>query len=217
MNTRLTLVRHGHTDWNSLGRYQGHAPTPLSEIGRAQAAYLATALAKAAPIAALYSSDLLRCRQTAAPIAAALGLEVRLDPRFREIDYGTWQGLTRGEVAELDPENYMAYVADPVNVSIPGGESQRMLAARVLAGLTDVLTAHAGEHICIVTHGGPIREILRCFDLWGGGIPAGNASWTELRIVNNTTAAELLRLMDTSHLPPDLRSDGQGTRFISQE
>ncbi len=79
------------------------------------------------------------------------------------------------------------------------------------------LTVHAGEHICIVTHGGPIREILRRFDLWGGGIPASNASWTELRVVNNTMTAELLRLMDTSHLPPDLRSDGQGTRFISQE
>lgn len=217
MNTRLTLVRHGHTEWNSLGRYQGHAPTPLSEIGRAQAAYLAAALVKAAPIAALYSSDLLRCRQTAGPIAAALGLDVRRDPRFREINYGTWQGLTRGEVAELDPENYAAYMADPMNVSIPGGESQRMLAARVLAGLGDILAAHAGEHVCIVTHGGPIREILRRFDLWGGGMPAGNASLTELRVVSETGMAELLCLMDTSHLPPNLRPDGQGTCFISQE
>jgi probable phosphoglycerate mutase len=171
MNTRLTLVRHGHTEWNSLGRYQGHAPIPLSEIGRAQAGYLATALAKAAPIAALYSSDLLRCCQTAGPIAAALGLEVQLDPRFREIDYGTWQGLTRGEVVELDPENYAAYIADPMKVSIPGGESQQMLAARVLAGLGEVLAAHAGEHVCIVTHGGPIREILRRFDLQARVIP----------------------------------------------
>lgn len=217
MSTHLTLVRHGHTEWNSLGRYQGHVPTPLSEIGRAQASYLAAALAKAAPIAALYSSDLLRCRQTAKPIAAVLGLDVRLDPRFREIDYGTWQGLTRDEVATLDPENYAAYVADPANVPIPGGESQQMLAARVLAGLADVLAVHAGEHVCIVTHGGPIREILRRFDLWSGGIPAGNASLTELRIINSTMAAELLCLMDTSHLPPDLRSDSQGTRFISQE
>ncbi len=214
MITRLTLIRHGHTAWNAAGRYQGHAPVPLSERGLAQARCLAVALASGEPVAAIYSSDLPRCRQTAVPIAAALGLDVTYDARFRELDYGHWQGLTREELAALDDERYAAFRADPFEVQIPGGESQRMLAARVINGLMDVLAAHPGQHVLLVTHGGPIREILRHFGLWAGRYPAGNASRTVLEVGDGGTAAAVRLWSDVTFLPPELRPDTAGPQFV---
>ncbi|MBN1964478.1 MAG: histidine phosphatase family protein [Anaerolineae bacterium] len=215
MQTTLTLVRHGHTLWNGMGRYQGHAPTPLSERGQAQAGYLARAIAGDETITALYSSDLLRCRQTVAPLADALGLPVVYDARFRETDYGHWQGLSRDEIAAYDPVHNDAFRADPFYVIIPGGESYGQVAARVLAGLDDVLVAHSGEHVLLVLHGGPIREILRHFDLWGGGLPSGNASRTVLAVVSGGRAAALRVASDVSHLPPELRPDADGIAFLT--
>lgn len=217
--TIITLVRHGHTEWNGLGRYQGLAPVPLSEQGRLQAEHLARALASSGgpmgrPIQAIYSSDLLRCRQTAAPIAAALGLAVLFDLRLREADYGHWQGLTREEAARWDPEAYAAYRADPDNVAIPGGESHRLLANRVLAALADTLTQHGGGHVLLVTHGGPLRAILEHFGLWQGGHPPGNASRTVIA-VSPAGRVKMLLMGDVAHLPPALQPDQSGTTFIA--
>lgn len=214
----LTLIRHGHTAWNGMGRYQGHAPIPLSERGHAQVRHLAGALAQERGVTAIYSSDLLRCRQTAEPIARALGLGAVYDPRLREMDYGTWQGLTRQEVAALDAAHYAAYQADAFNVSVPGGESQRMLAGRVLAALADVLAMCRDGHAVIVTHGGPIREMLRRFGLWSGGVPVGNASRTVVRLADGDGGQAVLCVYgDTSYLPPELRPDAAGTQFLTQE
>jgi probable phosphoglycerate mutase len=210
--TTLTLIRHGHTPWNALGRYQGYAPIPLSERGRAQAQCLADAMAAGGTVTALYSSDLPRCRETAAPIAVALKLPVTPDPRLRETDYGNWQGLTLDEIKALDGEAFAAYQADPWQVAVPDGESQSMLARRVLAALADMLQTADGGHFVLVTHGGPVREILRHYDLWQGGLPSGNASRTVLRITGR--AAELVHSGDVTHLPPDLRPDQSGTAFL---
>ncbi len=208
----VTLIRHGLTEWNAQGRAQGHAPVPLSEQGQEQARLLAGALRGQQGITALYSSDLLRCRQTAAPLQAVLGLELRLDERFREIDLGNWQGLGRAEWEAYDSDNYAAYVADPVNVPFPGGENRPMLTARVMAGLRDVAAAHPGEHVLVVTHGGPIRAVLRYYDHWpyrpwtGGSPPVTNTSRTTLEIAPDGRSAALLTLLDTSHLPEPLIS-----------
>ncbi len=215
--TLLTLVRHGHTEWNGLGRYQGMAPVPLSERGRVQAEYLARALAGGAPeapIRAIYSSDLLRCRQTVEPIAMALDLPVVFDPRLREADYGHWQGLTREEAARWDAEAYAAYRADPDGVAIPGGESHHMLATRVGAALADVLARHRGEHVLLVTHGGPLRAILEHYGLWRGGHPPGNASRTMIAVSPDGRATALF-IGDVSHLPAALQPDLSGTTFIA--
>ena len=212
--TILTLIRHGHTEWNALGRYQGYAPIPLSSRGKAQAACLVGALDADPPVHAAYCSDLARCRQTVAPLAAALGLRVRYDPRLREIDYGNWQGLTRDEAAAWDAAAFEAYSADPENASIPGGENQRMLAGRVLAMLADMLAENSGRHILVVTHGGPIRAILRHYGLWQGGRPSGNASRTVLHI-SEAGEARLVLEGDIAHLPPELAPDPAGTTFIA--
>ncbi len=215
MATQLTLIRHGHTEWNGLGRYQGHAPIPLSARGLAQARCLAGALADGPTFAAIYSSDLIRCRQTVTPIAEGLGLPVTYDGRFREIDYGHWQGLTWTELDALDPVQYQAYRDRPFEVQIPGGESQQWLVKRVLAGLSDILAICAGTSVLLVTHGGLLREILRFFGLWQGGSPAGNASRTVIAIDATGRAAQVILQADVSHLPPDLRPESSGTAFIT--
>lgn len=215
MTTRLTLIRHGQTSWNGIGRYQGHAPIPLSERGKAQAKCLAAALAEDRLPAVVYSSDLVRCRQTAAPLVDALNTPVFFDVRLREMDYGNWQGLTRQEMAEMDKHAFARYRADPFNVPVPGGESQRMLASRVLAALDDILATNAGEHILIVAHGGSLREILRHYGLWSGGLPAPNASRSVLDLHPESGGAVPIMLGDLSHLPHELRPDQRGTAFIA--
>jgi broad specificity phosphatase PhoE len=214
MATLMTLIRHGHTAWNGLGRYQGHAPVPLSERGLAQATVLAEALAAEEGIGAIFSSDLARCRQTAAPLSAALGLPVQLDPRLREFNYGCWQGLTRAEAAAWDSEAFAAYSAAPETIRVPGGECQAELAARVRAALTDILGAHAERQVLVVTHGGPIRAILRHYGLWSGQRPSGNASCTVVEVSRDGTA-RLVVDGDVSYLPADLRPESSGTTFMA--
>ncbi len=215
MTTLLTMIRHGHTTWNAQGRYQGNAPIPLSDRGRAQAACLAEALAQENTIRAIYSSDLVRCRQTAEPLGMALGLPVQFDARFRETHYGRWQGMTLDEIKAYDSEALLAYQADPFTVPVPEGESQQMLQARVVAALKEALHQHAGDHLVLVTHGGPVREILRHFDLWQGGLPSGNASRTVLQLTEDGSSAVLLMGGDVSHLPPSLQPDLSGTTFLT--
>lgn len=215
MHIELTLVRHGHTEWNGLGRYQGQAPITQSDRGLALARCLAEALAVRPAYAAIYSSDLPRCTQTADLIAEALEMPVLVDARFREIDYGHWQGLTRNELAALNPDCFQAYRERQIDTRIPGGESQRLLQERVKAGLTDVLAAHPGERVLLVTHGGPIREVLCLFGLWQGGPPVGNASCTVLTVDETGQMAQIVQWADVTHLPPDLRPDSCGTTFIT--
>ncbi|MGQ9851316.1 MAG: histidine phosphatase family protein [Aggregatilineaceae bacterium] len=159
--TRVLCIRHGETDWNAAGRWQGHAPVPLNAVGRAQSQALASYLARNGwPLAALYSSDLPRALQTAQAIAEALGLPVRPDARLREIDLGEWQGLTREEVLAWDAERYAAYLADRDHVPTPNGETHLALRTRVLAAFDDITSRHAGQTVALVTHGGTLGVLL---------------------------------------------------------
>ncbi|MBN1965808.1 MAG: histidine phosphatase family protein, partial [Anaerolineae bacterium] len=166
MTTQVTLIRHGQSLWNPLGRLQGHGPVPLSELGKQQARRLAQALAEADSYTALYSSDLLRCRQTVAPVAGVLDMPVVYDERFRAFDFGTWQGFTGEELRQFDPVAWEAHEADPYGVAAPGGENLGMLLERVIDGLLDVVQAHPAGNVVLVTHSGPIGELLDYFKLW---------------------------------------------------
>ncbi len=206
MSTLLTLVRHGVTDWNQARRAQGLAPIPLNARGQAQARHLAAAMAGGEAVHAIYSSDLSRCVQTAAPVAVAFGLEIRLDAAFREYDLGFWQGLSGQEMQDYDPEHYARRKADPLRVPFPGGESRAMLTARVVARLEALLAQHGGEHVLIVTHSGPVHAALRHLGLWPpsqDGPAVLNTSRTVVR-VDGDGRAEALLLADVSHLPVDL-------------
>jgi len=181
MPTQALLIRHGETDWNALGRWQGNAPVPLNEIGLAQARALATYLA-AQPqrIDVIYSSPLTRARQSAQAIADALAMPVRTDDRLREVDTGDWQGLTRVEAAAWDPERFAAYQADWYNVPIPNGESRRQLQVRARAAFDDITARHLGATIALVSHGGTLGML---FESLLGKIERPTLSNTSLTIL----------------------------------
>ncbi|PJF49008.1 MAG: histidine phosphatase family protein [Chloroflexi bacterium] len=154
----LWLIRHGQTDWNLQGRWQGqtpHAP-PLNTTGLAQAHALATTLAQQAahtPFRAIYSSDLARAHQTAAILAARLGLGVRCDPRLREVNLGAWEGMLGEDVARLYPEMLDERRRNPAHARPPCGETVLELATRMSQALTDIANAHPDENVIIVSHG----------------------------------------------------------------
>jgi probable phosphoglycerate mutase len=159
--TTILLARHGETDWNRENRFQGHADPPLNETGRAQAAQLATALA-AEPLAAVYSSPLRRAFETAQILAAPHGLEPVPVDALREVDVGSWEGLTRAEIEERFPEQFARWRG--YEAGWEDGESYEEMSRRVIAGLLELATAHEGERILAVSHGGPVRAAYALAD-----------------------------------------------------
>lgn len=155
--TRIVLARHGETDWNRIGRWQGHADPPLNGIGRHQAEELADGLAEDG-IAAVYSSDLRRASETARVVGERLGLSVTEDPALREIDVGSWSGLTREEVSERYPEGFARWLDGEIGHD---GETREQLTERVVAAVERIAAAYDGETVLIVTHGGAIRALRR--------------------------------------------------------
>ncbi len=168
---RLLLIRHGETDWNASGRYQGQMDIPLNEAGVEQARILGHRLrnelsrptepgAPTGSIDAIYASDLARAWQTAEIVGAACGLTPRPEPRLRELSFGEWQGLTYQEIGERDPEALAAWNHDRVNGRPPGGESLGAMAARVSDLLDDVRREIRDGNVALISHGGTIRVIL---------------------------------------------------------
>lgn len=158
--TRLYLIRHGETEWNLTGRWQGHTDVPLNDVGLAQARLLAERMrVEAADATAIYSSDLARAWQTAELIGAALDLRPRPEAAFREIDIGWWGGLTRAEIEERDAAT-LAQLDEQEDLPRGGAETLRDLYNRASAALEQVVAAHANETVVIVTHGGTIRALL---------------------------------------------------------
>lgn len=184
METSLILARHGRTAWNAVGRWQGHADPPLDDEGRTQAAELAGSLV-AAGIGAIVSSDLARAVETAGIVAGRLGLPVTEDLRLREIDVGSWSGLTRAEVAERYPEGFARWQAGEIGHD---GETREQLAARVAAALVDVAALHPGATVLVVTHGGAIRAARR-LALGDPGEPVANCATVELVVRAATLGA----------------------------
>jgi probable phosphoglycerate mutase len=159
--TTILLARHGETDWNRENRFQGHADPPLNETGRAQAAQLAAVLA-AEPLAAVYSSPLRRAFETAQILAASHELEPVPVDALREVDVGSWEGLTRAEIEERFPEQFARW--RDYEAGWEDGESYEEMSRRVIAGLLELAAAHEGERILAVSHGGPVRAAYALAD-----------------------------------------------------
>jgi broad specificity phosphatase PhoE len=153
--TTLLLARHGETDWNRDGRWQGHSNTRLNESGRRQAAELAEELDG---VDVLYSSDLDRARETAEIVARRLGLEVRFDRRLRERSFGAWEGLTKEDIESRFAEPYRRWRAGKSH-GAEDAEPFEAFGARVQAFLEDVLARHPDETVLVIAHGGAIRVI----------------------------------------------------------
>ena len=159
--TTILLARHGETDWNREGRFQGHADPPLNESGRAQAAALARELA-GVELAVVYSSPLRRALETAEVVAAEHGLELVAVDALREVDVGSWEGLTRAEVEARFPEQLARWL--DYDQGWQDGESYEEMGRRVVPALLGLAAAHPGKRILAVTHGGPIRAAFALAD-----------------------------------------------------
>jgi broad specificity phosphatase PhoE len=154
--TTVYLARHGESDWNAEGRWQGNADRPLTDRGRRQAEELAGRLASV-PLDAVYSSDLRRARDTAEAVAAGQGLEVRALPALREVDVGSWSGLSRPEVEERFPEAFSRWRVG--GQGWEDGETYERMTERVVAAVLEIAAAHPDGAVLVVAHGGPIRAL----------------------------------------------------------
>ena len=154
--TIILIARHGQSDWNADKRWQGHSDRPLTQKGRGQAEALGARLAHI-DLDAIYSSDLRRARDTAAVVADSQGLDVRIEPDLREVDVGSWAGLTRAEAEERFPEGFARWTK-----GYPGwedGESYEAMTDRVIAAVKRIAAEHRDERVLVVSHGGPIRAM----------------------------------------------------------
>jgi glucosyl-3-phosphoglycerate phosphatase len=181
----LVLWRHGRTEWNLSGRFQGQLDPPLDEVGRAEVArsapLLAAGLSRGGTV--VVSSDLQRAVDTAAALTEILDVPLRQEPRLREHGMGSWEGLTRDEVAAQYPDQYAAWIAGEPVVD-RGGEDPAAVGERALAALADL---PAADVAVVVTHGGTAGRLMerllglephqrRLF------APLTNCAWSELTV-----------------------------------
>jgi broad specificity phosphatase PhoE len=158
--TLLLLARHGETDWNAAGRFQGHADRPLSDRGREQARKLAARVADV-PLAAIASSDLRRARDTAGIVAEPHGLEVVVEPALREVDVGSFSGLTSVEAAARFPDAYRRW-RETAEIPWSGGETYEQMADRAIPAALRLAEELADDDrpLLLVAHGGTLRALL---------------------------------------------------------
>ena len=157
--TRIFLVRHGATVLSAEDRFAGSTDVELSDDGRAQATRLAERLA-GEKLSAVYASPMGRTRETAAILAASHQVEVRTREALREIDHGRWEQMTRAEVEARYHDEYAAWEADPFTFAPQGGESGIAVMARALPALREIVIAHAGEKVLVVSHKATIRLLI---------------------------------------------------------
>lgn len=158
--TELLFIRHGETDWNRQHRFQGQIDVPLNTTGRRQAVCLAERLAGDRHDL-LLASDLQRALQTAAPLAEAWGMPAVPLPGLREQGFGIFEGLEVAVIQADHAELWQHWLAHDADFALPGGESARQFNTRVLAAVQDLVAAHAGRRLAVVTHGGVLDMLWR--------------------------------------------------------
>jgi broad specificity phosphatase PhoE len=202
--TRLVVIRHGQTAWNAGAgqeRFRGRTDLPLDDAGRAQACAVAGRL-QGEPVAALYTSPLLRARQTIKPLADAVGLPIQDHNDLLDIHYGRFQGLTHAQAAAAHAELYGLWRTTPGQVRFPGGESLADVQARLLALLDELTARHRGQTVVLVGHQ-IVNKVLSCTlldleldQIWR--VRQDTAGLNAFQQVNG--AWQTLRLNDTCHL-----------------
>jgi alpha-ribazole phosphatase len=203
MSTRLLIVRHGQTEWNSSGRFQGQTDIPLNPTGIKQAQAVAKRLASEQP-AAIYASDLQRAWQTAEIIHAALRSKpspaLVAEARLREMCFGKWEGLTYSEIQARQPKLLQRWESDLEHTTPPDGETFVGMAERVQAVLDAILATHIDATVILVAHGGPLQLMIA----QALGMPAGrfwqfhlsNASLSILQVYPEGAILNLLNCTD---------------------
>lgn len=156
---KVIFVRHGQTEWNTSGRYQGQSDVPLSAEGLEQARQLAEGF-PIDKIDAIYASDLTRAMQTARAVADKFGLDVHAEPAFRELHFGEWEGLTYDEIVNGWADAMKNFLLHPEVLVVPGGESFQQVQERATRRLNELLDEHEGQTIAIFAHGAVLRTML---------------------------------------------------------
>lgn len=205
---KLFLVRHGETEWNKLGRFQGQNDNSLNELGLAQARDTARAAISWKP-AALYSSPLCRTMQVAEEISRLVGISVIPDPRLKELDLGELEGVTGEEMRTGWPKVYQTWRNDPQAVMMPGGESLVQLQERTWQSLQSLENAHGqGDVIVVVSHNFAIRAL--CGKLLGLPLSHFHRMYLSLGSVStmekNSLGWRLLTYNSTCHLSSENRT-----------
>ncbi len=198
---RLFVLRHGQTAWNAEQRIQGHLDMPLNDTGQWQARCLAQAL-HGETLSAIYSSDLQRARDTTAPLAQAQGLAVQLEPGLRERHFGCFEGHSFAEIEARWPDQALRWRQRDPDFGPGGGEPLRDFYERSVACALHLASAHAGQSIALVAHGGVLDCLYRAalgIDLsaprsW----PVANA--TVNRLLCTPQGLTLVGWNDASHL-----------------
>lgn len=202
----LLLIRHGQTAWNQGGRILGRSDVPLDAEGRAQANLLANRL-RPVPLAGLYTSPLVRARQTAEAIATGHSqLQLQIVDSLVELDPGAWEGLPSEALLQRDPDFVSRWTADPGHTRIPGGETLGECQLRALTAIERIARAHApGPPVAIVTHKLVLSSLicailglpLRYYSLIGQNNAAINlVAW------RSDGTLRLVRLNEVAHLEP---------------
>lgn len=200
--TRVLVLRHGQSEWNASGRWQGQADPPLTALGFEQAGIAGRLLAsECPPFDAVMSSDLERARHTAESVARSVGCEVlTTDPRWRENDAGEWQGLMASEIREQWP-GYLENGRRP-----PGFETPASTWSRAEAALTDIQARWPGGCVLVISHGGVIRVMRQHLAGVDNRFPNLSGSWFETDDGSEWKVGSLLFPLDLA--AEDLRNSG---------
>jgi len=158
--TEIILIRHGETEWNLSGRWQGHADSALSPRGIAQAEALALRMTSE-PVDVVYVSDLERALHTARLVGTPSGWDCVPMKELRERDLGVLEGLTTDEMKVDQPNVYQAFLTEGPDYQPPGGESFRQFSDRCSEVIERLATKHVGQKIALVTHGGVLGVLFR--------------------------------------------------------
>ena len=202
--TDLILVRHGQATHNLERRWEGWGPTPLTETGQHQAEAVARRLADwSPPISYLYTSPILRARQTAAAIGRRLAMAAIEHEGLREVDFGQVSGMNMDDLRRAMPEVYDRWQdRSDATFQYPGGEQRLGFFQRIGEALDDILAWHPGDQVAVVAHGGTIRAGLAHLfpdtmsDWWTYALRTGSISHVRAGSGENV----LLSLSDCQHL-----------------
>lgn len=207
--TRLILVRHGETDWNRELRFQGQVDVPLNATGREQAQRVARRLARD-EVHQIVTSDLSRARQTAEPLAELLARRGAPDPLahsgLREQSFGLVDGMSVDEIKRVHPAAWNRWVDFEADYAFEDGESTRHFHARVIAALRELVLAHAGKTLVVVTHGGVLDMVWRSahrLPLDGprqSHIPNGGVNRVHAHVDVDPHRLDVLEWADIAHL-----------------
>jgi probable phosphoglycerate mutase len=158
--TSITLIRHGETEWNLSGRWQGHADSPLSSRGISQAKALGERI-KTEEFDFFYSSDLGRAIHTSELVGTPSGMVAEPFVGLRERDLGVLEGLNTKEMEQTHPQIYASFRNDGPEFEVPGGESFLQFYERCAASIEEIANKHKGSKIAVVTHGGVLGAVFR--------------------------------------------------------